>query len=320
MIATRINKIYFALIFGASVISGCSSIQPGGNNANALNVQNFEEEKSFAYNVSVLSHINTPKTSKSHIKDVVVTEADLKKGGSEDLLGVGVAAGMLSFPSSVGSSGMNSFMAIDMLLGSLAGPPTIAMNRMATIAWYPAADANSPKEAMDKFHSLRVEGVKKTLSERGMKVSEFTNKLDVKHTPWEDYRHFASFTVESFEDLCTKEEPCVFKIATRMPAKQTVIAPKEITGKPYEAYFFKSGDVKESSGYGLYKKGVWLDGRYGLARDFETNLWITKYQPSWSVHYVPVPRPEQIGSPMINQFPYMIHNGRVELFVKPVTH
>ena len=154
MIATRINKISFALIFGASVISGCSNIQPGGNNANALNVQNFEEEKSFAYNVSVLSHINTPKTSKSHIKDVVVTEADLKKGASADLLGVGVAAGMLSFPSSVGSSGMNSFMAIDMLLGSLAGPPTIAMNRMATIAWYPAADANSPKEAMDKFHSL----------------------------------------------------------------------------------------------------------------------------------------------------------------------
>ena len=108
-------------------------------------------------------------------------------------------------------------------------------------------------------------------------------------------------------------------IATRMPAKQTVIAPKEITGKPYAAYFFKSGDVKETSGYALYKKDVWLDGSYGVARDFETILWMTKDQPNWTVHYVSAPRPEHIGSPMINQFPYMVHNGRVELFVKPAT-
>lgn len=59
----------------------------------------------------------------------------------------------LFLPSSIGSSGVNSFMALDLLLGSLSGSPTLSMNHHATIAWLPVDQASSAKGAMDKWQS-----------------------------------------------------------------------------------------------------------------------------------------------------------------------
>lgn len=319
MFARTIKQLGFSsAILAAMVTAGCASLSGGKEPL----VQTFEPSKSFAYNVSMLAHINTPKTAKPHIEDVELPDGSMQsiEKTSPDLLGVGLAGGMLAFPSSIGSSGMNGFMAVDLLLGSLSGPPTLTMNRHATIAWFPVDQASSAKDAMDKMHSIRIESLKRSLNERGMKFKVTENKLNVKLMPWEQPRHYAKLIVEEFEDLCTKDAPCRFNIGTKMPAEKVVMAPKELTGQSFPAYFFKAGEAVETSAMVMYlNNNQDSDSYYGLARDFENVVWLTKHQPDWMVHYIAIPKPQtpaQIkkGPKLINPFPYMVHKGEIKLF------
>lgn len=319
MFAGTIKQLGFSsAILAAMVTAGCASLSGG----NEPQVQIFEAGKSFAYNVSMLAHINTPKTAKPHIEDVELPDGSMKsiEKTSSDLLGVGLAGGMLAFPSSMGSSGMNGFMAVDLLLGSLSGPPTLTMNRHATIAWFPVDQASSAKDAMDKMHSISIESLKRSLNERGMKFKVTENKLNVKLMPWEQPRHYAKLIVEEFEDLCTKDAPCRFNIGTKMPAEKTVMAPEELTGQPFPAYFFKAGEAIETSAMEmLLNISEGGNSYYGLARDFENVVWLTKYLPDWMVYYISMPKPqtpEQLkkGPKLINPFPYMVHKGEIKLF------
>lgn len=319
MLAGTIKQLGFSsAILAAMVTAGCASLSGGKEPL----VQTFELGKSFAYNVSMLAHINTPKTAKPHIEDVELPDGSMQsiEKTSSDLLGVGLAGGMLAFPSSIGSSGMNGFMAVDLLLGSLSGPPTLTMHRHATIAWFPADQASSAKDAMDKMHEMRVKALKQSIIERGMKITTLENDLNFKNLPWEQPRHYAKFIVEEFEDLCTKDAPCRFNIGTKMPAKKVVMAPKELTGQSFPAYFFKAGEAEETSGMVMYlNNNQGDDSYYGLSRDFENVVWLTKHQPDWMVHYIAIPKPQtpellKKGPKLINPFPYMVHKGEVKLF------
>lgn len=313
-------------------LTGCAGL--GGSQG--PEVQTFMEGKSFAYNVAGLSHINTPNRSGKHkgrhIEDVEIEnlgEIDLSKmDGSADLAGVGLGLGMLNFPSSIGSSGMNTFMALDLILGSAGGHPTLMKNRPVTTAWFPASEATSPKDAMDKFHAMRVEALEKSIRERGIRYDISKNKLNYKLLPWNKPLHRTIITIsEEVDGLCSLERPCTLSVKTALPEPKTVIAPKELSGKPFEAYFF-SGRLagtgvhwedysdffaRSSSSYEKsYYTGQW--------REFENFTWLNRHMPEWAVAYMPALRPRflarvkegEIITP--NPFPYMVHKGEVKLF------
>ena len=308
-------------ILTAMITTGCASLSGGKE----PQVQTFELDKSFAYNVSVLSDINPPKTSQLHIKDIEMAKSETQnlEQASTDLLGVGIAGGMMAFPSSFGSSGMNGFMAVDLLRGSVSGPPTLLMHQDTTVAWFPVDQASSAKDAMAKFHQMRVEGVMRSITERGM-VPSRGDSLDIKFLPWEPAFHITVITVRGFDDMCKEGgkngRACTFTVKTRMPEAKTVIAPKEITGEQYQAYLFKPKD-KLKRAMLVMALNIKHDNKeyYVHARDFNELRWLTKYQPDWSVHYVSAPRyltPEQIKAhpELINPFPFMVHKGQIKLF------
>lgn len=229
----------------------------------------------------------------------------------------------MAFPSSFGSSGMNGFMAVDLLLGSLSGPPTLLMHQDTTVAWFPVDQASSAKDAMDKFHEMRVEGVMRSITERGM-VPSRDDDLDIQFLPWQPAFHNTVITVRNFGDMCKEggknSRACVFAITTRMPEVKTVTAPKEITGQPYQAYLFKPKD-KLKRAMLVMALNLKRENKeyYVIARDFNELRWLTKYQPDWSVHYVSAPKyltSEQIKAhpELINPFPFMVHKGEIKLF------
>lgn len=322
MFARTIKQLGFSsAILATMVTAGCTSLSGGKE----PQVQTFEPGKSFAYNVSILSDINPPKTSQLHIKDIEVTKGETQnlEHASTDLLGVGIAGGMMAFPSSFGSSGMNGFMAVDLLLGSVSGPPTLLMHQDTTVAWFPVDQASSAKDAMDKFHEMRVEGVMRSITERGM-VPSRDDALDIQFLPWEPAFHNTVITVRNFGDMCKEggknSRACVFAITTRMPEVKTVTAPKEITGQPYQAYLFKPKD-KLKRAMLVMALNLKRENKeyYVIARDFNELRWLTKYQPDWSVHYVSAPKyltSEQIKAhpELINPFPFMVHKGEIKLF------
>lgn len=322
MLINKVKQLSFSLVALAVplMISGCAGLN-GGKQPTA---QTFEEGKSFAYNVAALSHINTPKGAQPHIQDVELAQADMQTPKvSVDMIGVGIAGGMMAFPSSIGSSGMNSFMAVDLLLGSLSGPATLLMHQDTTVAWFPVDQASSAKDAMDKFHEMRVEGVMRSITERGM-VPSRDDALDIQFLPWEPAFHKTVITVRNFGDMCKEggknSRACTFSITTRMPEVKTVIAPKEITGQPYQAYLFKPKD-KLKRAMLVMALNLKRENKeyYVYARDFNELRWLTKYQPDWSVHYVSAPKyltSEQIKArpELINPFPFMVHKGEIKLF------
>lgn len=315
-------------------LTGCAGL--GGSQG--PEVQTFMEGKSFAYNVAGLSHINTPNRSGKHkgrhIEDVEIEnldEIDLSKmDGSADLAGVGLGLGMLSFPSSIGSSGMNAFMALDLILGSAGGHPTLMKNRPVTTAWFPASEATSPKDAMDKLHAIRVEAVKKSVQEHGVQYDVSRNDLDFKILPWVKPVHVTVITIPEKIDglgLCSPERPCEVAIRTALPEPKTVIAPKELVSKPFEAYFFSARlgkDGVHSEKYSAFSADLYSSDENVLYtqhwREFENFIWLNKHLPEWFVAYMPALHPRILGRIKAgeitrpNPFPYMVHSGKVKLF------
>lgn len=321
------NLITKRLVFLSTVLamslnaSGCAVT--GGSKEPI--VQSFEPGKSFAYNIAALAQINTPKGGKPHIEDVELSSDQIKSlDSSVDLFGVGLGVSMLRFPSSIGSSGMNSLMAVDLILGSLSGPPILTMNRHAALAWFPADQASSPKDAMDKMHAIRLDGIKRSLDERGMEYRISKNDLNYRVMPWVPAMHYAEILIDEFGDMCTKEAPCRIEVATRMPRVNKVIAPKELTGQPFPAYLFSAGELDKTSVILMHLniKRDDADGYYyGTARDYENITWLSKNQPDWAVFYISQPTQQALaqlnnGSAyLVNPFPFMAHKGETKLFV-----
>lgn len=317
------KQLVFSVGFVAASLTlpGCAGL--GG--PQAPEAQTFKEGKSFAYNVSLLSRINADSKDR-HIHDVEIEnlgEIDLSRlDGSADLAGVGLGLGMLSFPSSIGSSGMNAFMALDLILGSAAGHPVLTQNKPVVAAWLPVDQASSPKDAMDKLHAIRLESIKKSLDEHGVKYALIESRMDWKVLPWNSPSHITRYSVEDHEGLCSVEEPCKFNVRTVMPNVRTVVAPKELTGQTFEAYFFPARDhLYDYNATDLILRdesnGV---SQYAQARSFDNFLWLNKNLPAWIVPYVPALHPRALArvandeTEVINPFPYMVHNGEIKLF------
>lgn len=98
------------------------------------------------------------------------------------------------------------------------------------------------------------------------------------------------------------------------------MAPKELTGQSFPAYFFQAGEAAETSAMVMYlNNNEGSNSYYGLARDFENVVWLTKFQPDWMVHYIAMPKPKtptqlKKGPKLTNPFPFMVHKGEVKLF------
>lgn len=299
----------------ALFLSGCAGFGGG-----APDKQVFEPGKSFAYNVSVLSYINRAK----HVEDVElapgdVAGVDVNSGVFDAALG----AGMLRFPSSIGSSGMNSMLAAGLVLNFFAGEESFAVHRDASVAWFPVSEASSREDAALKLHMIKVNGVKKSLDDRKIKY-EIVNNIGIKNFR-DDKRHYSYF---KFNDMlggaCVEAragDSCQITIGTRVPAKGTVLAPKELTGKSFEAYLFVG--VKGESGYMQMSTVRDVDGKK-LAfrlRGFDALRFLSENNKDWMVNYLSIPMQRALksakeeGVEFVNPFPYMVHKGEVKLFV-----
>src|SRR5699024_3658572 len=229
--------------------------------------------------------------------------------------------------SSIGSSGMNAFMALDLILGSAGGHAVLIQNYPVTTAWFPANKASSPKDAMDKFHAIRTEALKKSLRERGVKYEVTRNDLDYKYTPWNKPFHVTILTItEEFDGLCSTKRPCVLGLRTALPEPKTVIAPKELIGQPYEAYLFSARTAKsdiKTDRFSVFTSGLYSADEnvpHSQSRDFENFTWLNKHLPEWTIAYMHALHPSVLAEiekgedTRVNPFPYMVHNGEVKLF------
>lgn len=239
---------------------------------------------------------------------------------------VALAGTFIAAPKGPGSIPvLDGLLVLDMLLGG-ASTPDHAVFHYSTLAWFPASQASSAQDAQLKFHEMRLSKLVDLLDKREVEYEIVVDKRDSR-VLWKSPKHRTVISISKLDNRCNKETSCRIYLYTAPPLKKTGIAPKELTGQPFEAYVFDGheDELENTWLWMAYKqpaknekagKSVWH------SRDHAELVWLSQVNPDWAVEYKPMFKPERLrhvlsgNLPGENPYPFLVHKGEIKQFVK----
>lgn len=292
------------LVLSGLLLAGCNT---------APRTASFQDDSSWAFTVSSATNINP--------NGRMLNDAD----SLEQLEGpADVAKYSLNTTGFAAAHAFNSTSL--MLLDLLATPstPDLPLFFHTTLAWFPADQAKSAEDARDQFHTMRMEAIKEKLDSVGAKYRLKSSSPRKKVIAGPIYRFDQLIMEDGVPGLC---EQCTIAVATALPDKKPVMAPKELTGESFLAYRFGGSKEQYFRTYTTLRWGIpnpWQEGKYIIweSRNFEHVEWLVQAYPEWAAEYVPVYKPERYRFvlsgelPNDNPFPFMAHKGQIKHFVK----
>lgn len=170
--------------------------------------------------------------------------------------------------------------------------------RNSLVAWMPRTMARTPEEAELKMDKIVKEAIEKGLADLNLEVKK--RALSISYSKY----IFDKDVFECFKGWLVKE--CSVESIIYTPISG--IAPASISGKNYSAFFF---DPRAT----LYSK-IEIIQFSNKVPEKAIYAAISKHLPEWAMLYLaPKEVKQEDGSRL--PFPYILQQGKAELFIKP---
>lgn len=304
-----------SLGFATLLLTGCA----------ASNLTENETDASWARKITSHTAVNL---NGAIFKDAEKSYDELLDSGTapSEVANVALAGSFIAAPKGPGSIPvLDGLLVLDMLLGGKSTPDH-AVYQHSTLAWFPASQAVSAKDAQLKFHEMRLTKLITLLDKHGVEYKVSTDQRDRK-VLWSSPKHTTMITVSKLDDRCNEKTSCRIHLYTAPPRKKIGLAPKELVGQSFEAYVFDGHEDKwENSwlwmAYTQPAKNEKAGKSIWHSRDHAELAWLSQVNPDWAVEYKPMFKPETLrhvlagNVPGENPYPFLVHKGEIKQFVK----